>query len=109
MGQGHGAAHATRTAPAADGGDAVKSRHWTIVLIALSVLAGRADAQVLPVVAEDAALTTAAADEPLLTPKLLLRRIAADQKPIWMFPVHAVEGRNWKPTLALIGTTAGLI
>ena len=55
------------------------------------------------------AVTGGRADEPLLTPKLLLGRIARDQKPIWMFPVHAVEGKNWKPTLAVIGITAGLI
>jgi len=51
----------------------------------------------------------AAPDEPLLTPKLLLRHIATDQKRIWLFPVAAARGKNWKPTLAVIGVTAGLV
>ena len=87
----------------------MKSRHWTIVLIALLVLAGRSEAQLLTAIAEDAAITPATGDEPLLTPELLLHRIATDQKPIWMFPLHAAQGKNWKPTLAVIGITAGLI
>jgi len=73
------------------------------------ILAGRSEAQLLTAVAEDAAITPVAGDEPLLTPRLLLHRIATDQKPIWMFPVHAAQGKNWKPTLAVIGITAGLI
>jgi membrane-associated phospholipid phosphatase len=31
-----------------------------------------------------------------------------DQKRIWLFPVAAVRGRHIKPTLAIIGVTAGL-
>jgi hypothetical protein len=85
----------------------VKSRHWTIVLLALLFLAGHAEAQS---VTEDAgSVSGSAPDEALLTPKLLLRRIATDQKPIWMFPLHAAEGKSWKPTLAVLGATAGLI
>jgi membrane-associated phospholipid phosphatase len=87
----------------------VKSRNGTILLSALLSLAGRSEAQLLTAVAEDAAITQAAGDEPLLTPRLLLHRIATDQKPIWMFPVHAAQGKNWKPTLAVVGITAGLI
>jgi len=87
----------------------VKSRRWTILVSALMILAGRSEAQLLTAVAEDAAITPVAGDEPLLTPRLLLHRIATDQKPIWMFPVHAAQGKNWKPTLAVIGITAGLI
>jgi len=87
----------------------VKPRPWTIVPVALLLLVGRSAAQLLPLVAEDAAVTTAPSDEPLLTPKLLLGRIATDQKPIWMFPVQVAQGKNWKPTLAVIGITAGLI
>jgi hypothetical protein len=84
----------------------VKSRHWTILLSALLVFtAGPAEADT-----DDAAgSSSTAAEEPLLTPHLLLGRIASDQKPIWLFPLHAVEGKNWKPTLAVIGITAGLI
>jgi len=84
-------------------------RPWTIVPVALLLLVGRSEAQLLPLVAEDTAVTPAPADEPLLTPKLLLGRIATDQKPIWMFPVQVTQGKNWKPTLAVIGITAGLI
>ena len=87
----------------------MKPRHWTIVPVALLLLVGRSEAQLLPLVAEDTAVTPAPADEPLLTPKLLLGRIATDQKPIWMFPVQVTQGKNWKPTLAVIGITAGLI
>ena len=38
------------------------------------------------------------------------KRVAPDllhqQKPIWLFPVSLAHGHHWKPTLALIGTTA---
>lgn len=103
----------------------MKSHRKAILLIAFLVLAGRSPAQLLPTtVAESSAAADstlaagvsvaasaaiAAPDEPLLSPKLLLRRIAADQKPIWMFPVHAAQGKGWKPALAVIGITAGLI
>lgn len=32
-----------------------------------------------------------------------------DQKDIWLFPVQLAKGRHWLPTLAITGTTAGLI
>src|ERR1700675_4294254 len=32
-----------------------------------------------------------------------------DQKTIWLFPVSVAQGHHLKPTLALIGVTAGLI
>ena len=34
--------------------------------------------------------------------------IVRDQKPIWLFPVRAVEGRHWKPVLGFTLATAGL-
>jgi membrane-associated phospholipid phosphatase len=35
--------------------------------------------------------------------------ILHDQKPIWLFPVHVMEGKHVKPALALTLITAGLI
>ena len=32
-----------------------------------------------------------------------------DQKAIWSFPAQLAKGRNWLPTLAIVGGTAGLI
>jgi membrane-associated phospholipid phosphatase len=39
----------------------------------------------------------------------LIRRIAADQKRIWSFPLRAARGNGWKPALGIIGATAALI
>jgi len=50
-----------------------------------------------------------APDEPLLSPNLLLRHIATDQKRIWSFPLAMAQGKNWKPIVAIVGITAGLI
>ena len=41
--------------------------------------------------------------------KLLLPNIASDQKRIWTFPARLVQGQNWIPTAAVLGTMAGLI
>jgi membrane-associated phospholipid phosphatase len=41
--------------------------------------------------------------------KLLPSAIVQDQKPIWLFPVHAAQGRHWKPALALTLSAATLI
>lgn len=41
--------------------------------------------------------------------KLLAPNILRDQKPIWLFPVHAAQGRHWKPTLAVVLGTAALV
>lgn len=59
--------------------------------------------------APQAESATPAPDEQLLSPKLLLGHIANDQKRIWTFPVSAARGKGWKPTLAIIGVTAGLV
>lgn len=96
-----------------------------VILTALFLLAVRFQAQSLPLADADAApgadsaaeANNAAAadpaslapDEQLLTPKLLLRHIATDQKRIWLFPVAPVHGRHWKPALAILGVTAGLV
>jgi membrane-associated phospholipid phosphatase len=41
--------------------------------------------------------------------KKLPRRILTDQKDIWLFPTQVARGRYWIPTLAVVGSTAGLI
>lgn len=41
--------------------------------------------------------------------KLLLPNILSDQERIWTFPARLVQGQNWIPTAAVLGTTAGLI
>ncbi len=40
--------------------------------------------------------------------KLLLPNIVNDQERIWSFPARLVQGQNWIPTAAILGTTAGL-
>jgi membrane-associated phospholipid phosphatase len=84
----------------------VKSHHAVVILAALLVLAGRSSAQSLPS-ADDPSLD--APDEQLISPQLMLQRIAKDQKRIWSFPATAAHGHGWKPALAVIGATAGLI
>jgi PAP2 superfamily len=85
----------------------VKSPRTVAILTALLVLAGRSGAQSLASTEADASPDATA--EQLISPKLMLRRIATDQKRIWMFPVAAARGKAWKPALAVIGITAGLI
>jgi membrane-associated phospholipid phosphatase len=97
----------------------VKPFRATVVLTALLLLAVRFQAQPLPLADADPAAgadsadvvdpVSPAPDEPLLSPKLLLRHVATDQKRIWLFPVAAAQGGNWKPALAVIGATAGLV
>ena len=41
--------------------------------------------------------------------KLLLPNILSDQERIWTFPAGLVQGQNWIPTVAILGTTAGLM
>jgi len=41
--------------------------------------------------------------------KLLLPNIASDQERIWTFPARLVQGQNWIPTAAVLGTLAGLV
>lgn len=41
--------------------------------------------------------------------KLLLPNALRDQKPIWLFPVRATQGKHLKPTLAFVLATAGLV
>jgi hypothetical protein len=96
----------------------VKPCRTAVVLTALLHFAVRFQAQSLPLASADPASgpdsavtdpVSPAPDEPLLSPKLLLRHIAADQKRIWLFPVAPVHGRHWKPALSIIGATAGLV
>jgi membrane-associated phospholipid phosphatase len=35
--------------------------------------------------------------------------LIADQKQIWSFPIRLVQGQDWTPTAAVLGTTAGLV
>jgi membrane-associated phospholipid phosphatase len=41
--------------------------------------------------------------------KLLFPNLVEDQKRIWSFPAHLVEGHSWIPATAVLGTTAALI
>jgi membrane-associated phospholipid phosphatase len=41
--------------------------------------------------------------------KLLFPNLVDDQKRIWSFPAHLVEGHSWIPATAVLGTTAALI
>lgn len=41
--------------------------------------------------------------------KLLVPNILHDQKPIWSFPATVAKGEHWKPTLAIVGASAGLV
>ena len=41
--------------------------------------------------------------------KLLLPNLIRDQGRIWSFPARLVQGKNWIPTSAVLGTTAGLV
>jgi membrane-associated phospholipid phosphatase len=41
--------------------------------------------------------------------KLLLPNLISDQERIWSFPYRLVQGQNWIPTTAVVGTTAGLL
>lgn len=87
----------------------MKSCRTVAILTALLVLAGRSGAQPLPNADADAPSTASVPDEQLLSPKVLLQHIATDQKRIWLFPVAAAKGKGWKPALAVIGVTAGLV
>ena len=80
--------------------------HRPLAIVAtLLVLASYSQAQSLP--SEDA--QPAATVEPLVSPALMLKRIATDEKRIWTFPVQATQGKHWKPVLSVLGVTAGLI
>jgi membrane-associated phospholipid phosphatase len=50
---------------------------------------------------------SAAFDRPVSW-KVLYRNVIADQKQIWSFPGRVIQGQNWMPTAAVLGTTAGL-
>lgn len=101
----------------------MKPSRAAVILTGLLLLAGRFQAQSPPLADADSTAGSGssanstvavdpvppAPDEQLLSPKLLLRRIASDQKRIWLFPVAPVHGRHWKPALAIMGVTAGLV
>ena len=97
----------------------MKPCRTTVILAACLLVAVRFQAQSLPLADADLAAgadsaavvdpVSPASDEPLLSPKLLLRHVVTDQKRIWLFPVAPAHGRHWKPALAIIGATAGLV
>ena len=41
--------------------------------------------------------------------KRLFGNVISDQKQIWTFPIRLAQGKNWIPTTAVVGTTAGLM
>lgn len=41
--------------------------------------------------------------------KLMLPNILSDQKHIWTFPARLARGHDWLPTVAVLGTTGGLL
>lgn len=41
--------------------------------------------------------------------KLLLPNLINDQERIWLFPARLAQGHHWIPTVAILGTTAGLV
>jgi membrane-associated phospholipid phosphatase len=49
------------------------------------------------------------ASDRLVSWKLLFGNVMSDQKQIWTFPVRLAQGKNWIPTTAVVGTTAGLM
>src|SRR5271154_5883366 len=49
-----------------------------------------------------------AADRPVSW-KLLFPNLLKDQEHIWLFPGRLVQGQDWIPTVAILGTTAGLV
>jgi membrane-associated phospholipid phosphatase len=57
----------------------------------------------------DAPAARAAQDDLDVSWKTLPKRLARDQKDIWLFPLQLAKGRYLIPTLAVVGGTAGLI
>ena len=53
--------------------------------------------------------STATKADRQVSPKLLPVNIIKDQKPIWLFPFHVAQGNHWKPALATMLATAGLV
>jgi membrane-associated phospholipid phosphatase len=51
----------------------------------------------------------AGGEEAAITPVRLAKNVLHDQKPIWTFPVKAARGKHWKPLLAVVAGTAGLV
>lgn len=39
----------------------------------------------------------------------LLRGIEHDQKPVWLFPLHAAEGQHWRAVIPFVAATTALI
>lgn len=58
---------------------------------------------------EPVSRSNAESTEDSISVKSLIPNIVRDQKPIWLFPVHVLEGKHLKPTLALAGATAALV
>ncbi len=41
--------------------------------------------------------------------KLLFPNLISDQKQMWSFPARLMQGKDWMPAVAVVGTTAGLL
>lgn len=64
--------------------------------------------EAFPACAEPSANDRAANDR-AISWKLLVPNALHDQEKIWTFPAPVVRGRHWKPTLAFVAGTAGLV
>ncbi len=84
-------------------------------VVLLLGLVSRAPAQSLPLPETSSSQPEAQSPATLPTPeetisgKQLFINIAKDQKPIWLFPVRAAQGKHWKPALAFVVGTAALV
>jgi membrane-associated phospholipid phosphatase len=98
--------------PILGGKRAVKFGPAVIILTVFFLMASRSVAQPLPSPETDAVPIFAKLDKSAECSISLQRmpgRIAADQKRIWLFPLTAAKGHGWKPALAVLGITAGLV
>jgi membrane-associated phospholipid phosphatase len=67
-----------------------------------------------PAATDDAAAASAASKETRnfqrpVSWKRLFGNVLSDQKQIWTSPARMVQGKNWIPTTAVVGATAGLM
>ncbi len=62
-----------------------------------------------PSSADRLALAPPVTPETAISPKQLIVNILHDQKPVWTFPLKAVQGQHWKPVVGVALGTAALI
>ena len=63
----------------------------------------------LPAAAPAQNADSSAAPDRAVSWKLLAPNLLSDQENIWTFPARLAEGRDWLPTAAILGATAGLV